>query len=1406
MDKKSFTRRIASLTLVFALVLTLFTFVPVPASAFGDAYSTISAGAYYTMVIKSDGSLWAWGDNQHGQLGDGTTVIRRLTPTKIMDGVAQVSAGTDHTMAVKSDGSLWAWGYNYHGQLGDGTTEERHTPVKIMDSGVMLPDGSNVGSSGNSGSSGNNGNGGSSTALCPNYSIYADSYIWDSTYSIGTRADIITIDSKGKPDITKVTLTISIGNAKPTPPIGGSLPTLTPQEEADLAIKNLKVKIDLPNGVKFADANKQGLSSWEEPLGDIAYGDVIGMIPYGDGDLLYYDLVFDADVIKNLDNFEVVITAKTDNVADKEIKVKFTVVEVPKETEYESPQQKRVATWISRYKASLDYLIDSNKYVPTHLLAENDSNYITLLSQIVYYPIANGDLFNFGDIMGYFNANTSISNAEKILIAFTEENEANMMEEAEESTAIEFAKAYIKGLNDYVNANKTKVDIIKFGVEIGKLSSENFGIVVKTFKDYGFDVFSFTPLLSKATGIPEDLIDAYGASEYFTTAFEVIGVIKDIGDVWTTYREESYKLAKMDKANKLFFEMLEYVAKNCDYSVVSEAASKLLKKSEEQWKQSNKDIINKIVQTVGNYGVDALISTIDTLLPPVKIAKLAYNITNSIKESIFHEAEHYQSLDSMRILVYLGRSLSGWARDSFTTSYANKEESFERVIYAFKMLWKCRYLSTLQVDNVLSIYDTTMMIKKEDKAKISDLNEATKKHLDGIKQELFGEIKNIGILTGVESLVALTVKCPVNIEIIDKNGSVVETLKDKTIKESYTQLGSFYVYQEEATGDYIKIARFLTDGSHTIKFTGTGTGTVSIEFSGCETLGNELYYAASNIPVSNGTIITLASNINTTPVLKVNSGGSITEIQMNSSHGVKDDFGKTKTHTITATAGTGGTVSGGGTYNSNETVTLTAKPNTNYTFDGWYENGKKISNARATYTFKVTENRTLEARFVYDRDIIIDGGSGAKLTDASKYTEKGALTGMQLAGAIGVLQQLGIVAGVSSVLDKYGEVAEYTFDGDSLVTRQQFALFTARIATALPGLFVVAPDSEIKTTTKFKDLKDQTYIPAIDHCYGEGYILGRDAENTIFDPTGNITFAEAVTMLTRALGYVGLTYPTGFMTKASDTEVRLIGEYADFQMNNIATDKKITRTQMAMLLWNFLLSERWELEMVYNEAKREWDAKRISHPILESFGFKRTIGYVTAVPNWSAELHIEYDGVFKKLAGGGLSPQTYDICISPRDGSANIVTTMDKLGFGAYKSNPIALLGLKVTVYEDRRVSPKYNIGIPAIVNGTKTEIDIKKVDGSYNVGNSGRVDSLSIPFPTLDLFMDKASFYASRVANLYTFGDDGKLTGVIAAEREANTIYLAQKAASKTNYRLELVHNGYYDDGVPEYFYIFRP
>lgn len=92
----------------------------------------ISAGNSHSLAIKNDSSVWAWGRNDLGQIGDGTT-FNRLLPvqTNILSGVTSISAGEKHSLALKSDETVWAWGNNALGAFGNGTTIGDSTPVLV---------------------------------------------------------------------------------------------------------------------------------------------------------------------------------------------------------------------------------------------------------------------------------------------------------------------------------------------------------------------------------------------------------------------------------------------------------------------------------------------------------------------------------------------------------------------------------------------------------------------------------------------------------------------------------------------------------------------------------------------------------------------------------------------------------------------------------------------------------------------------------------------------------------------------------------------------------------------------------------------------------------------------------------------------------------------------------------------------------------------------------------------------------------------------------------------------------------------------------------------------------------------------------------------------------------------------
>jgi len=117
-----------------------------PAVAYGTQPVTkLAAGGDHSLFLKSDGSLWAMGDNEYGQLGDGTINEKNVPKQIVASNVTAIAAGQlgdaegdggYHSLFLKSDGSLWAMGDNEYGQLGDGTTDSMNVPEQIVASNV----------------------------------------------------------------------------------------------------------------------------------------------------------------------------------------------------------------------------------------------------------------------------------------------------------------------------------------------------------------------------------------------------------------------------------------------------------------------------------------------------------------------------------------------------------------------------------------------------------------------------------------------------------------------------------------------------------------------------------------------------------------------------------------------------------------------------------------------------------------------------------------------------------------------------------------------------------------------------------------------------------------------------------------------------------------------------------------------------------------------------------------------------------------------------------------------------------------------------------------------------------------------------------------------------------------------
>jgi alpha-tubulin suppressor-like RCC1 family protein len=106
--------------------------VPVQVQGLPGPVTQVQVGSQHACARRADGSVWCWGWNHDGQLGDGTTTNREVATRSLMTKAVSVSPGRDHTCARTSANRVRCWGENEYGQLGNGTTVERWTPVAVV--------------------------------------------------------------------------------------------------------------------------------------------------------------------------------------------------------------------------------------------------------------------------------------------------------------------------------------------------------------------------------------------------------------------------------------------------------------------------------------------------------------------------------------------------------------------------------------------------------------------------------------------------------------------------------------------------------------------------------------------------------------------------------------------------------------------------------------------------------------------------------------------------------------------------------------------------------------------------------------------------------------------------------------------------------------------------------------------------------------------------------------------------------------------------------------------------------------------------------------------------------------------------------------------------------------------------
>lgn len=456
--------------------------------------------------------------------------------------------------------------------------------------------------------------------------------------------------------------------------------------------------------------------------------------------------------------------------------------------------------------------------------------------------------------------------------------------------------------------------------------------------------------------------------------------------------------------------------------------------------------------------------------------------------------------------------------------------------------------------------------------------------------------------------------------------------------------------------------------------------------------------------------------------------------------------------------------------------------------------------------------------------------SFALTVSAKVFDDVETLDNSQLTYAVDLLSRLGVIKGTTT----------NTFDPDLDVTRQQMALFIARIKSANPGFF----EDDGPAKTKFDDVTDPTFYTAINYCVDEHIIDG--ISDTEFNPTGTVKLQEAVKMLVSALGHTGLSYPIGYLQRAS--EIGILDTVGSINYSKMTGNKYLDRAEVAGLLYNFFMSDYSDVRLVWNPTKGEYLANTFTTPVCNSFGVKKIEGYITGIEGFEAQPYTDaartvggnyeeykyrltqgYPIPVKMLSASATNAKAIDLVISYLEGSKTYtaVTTADqtvtvdpvekilettKKELGLDEDYPgldgsRSLLGRKVITF----VNTTKNLDIPlpkTEVIGTKEDVTSKATGASIDFKSDNgvqvveKVKTVTINGVTYDnqtAPLDIKLGATDEGCNLYNF-----TSSTIAPASSLND--LARMIKANGNFKLEYVDNGYFADGSKNFYFVFTP
>ena len=510
---------------------------------------------------------------------------------------------------------------------------------------------------------------------------------------------------------------------------------------------------------------------------------------------------------------------------------------------------------------TLQYLCLDSNFTNSIFVYQNDekfSSYVTLFLADAIYRGKDG----WKDL---FSGETSIKEAEKILVALLDYYKSDCENLAKAKTAEKYASLVVSAFKDYIRSDAMRKLLKEDEILILEHKMDE-GVVLNRFINQEYDKIITGLMEENDLSFNDDVNQAlYGfmeSKELADSLSKGLGFLKKGLKVLSITQDtvnKFYELENILTSDEMYCEMLLYLKQNCNYSVVQEAAGSLYDVITGGMDKIREQLVSSLSKEVVEATVDSVIEIAIQSYPIMKIIQSGFD-WGVIGANLLFNIDDVQKLkDSMRIEAYIGNCLSMWVLKNHRDFYkvigtSEQNEAAKKLYYSLYMLWQTRDAGEKTLQNMMlkAGHNVSEVIVGDNWSEAYVVSTKISKALESMKESIFVEQR-------LKDFLGVAVACPVDVEIYDDTGKQIITVKDGEESNGYINGIYYYVCYNPFDKDYVKYVYFCEDSGYSIKFIGKDLGVVDCSIYNIVEEGIIKQKFFHNIEVREDTLITINS-------------------------------------------------------------------------------------------------------------------------------------------------------------------------------------------------------------------------------------------------------------------------------------------------------------------------------------------------------------------------------------------------------------------------------------------------------------------------------------------------------------------------------------------------------------------